>query len=108
MTAIPHRGFGDLSGHGERAHSHGDEHAHAHPELGFIKKYLFSADHKIIGIQFMFLGLAFMVVGGLLAMLVRWQLAWPDAIRTPGHPVPILGSLMGWDKGYMPSDFYTM
>src|SRR2546423_12774785 len=97
MTAIPH----PIAG----VHAH-DEHAHAHhEELGFIKKYLFSADHKIIGIQFLFMGLFFMVIGGLLAMLIRWQLAWPfDA----NHPVPILGKLMGWNKGIMPSEFYTM
>src|SRR5438093_1154501 len=52
MTAIPHRGFGD------EAHAHEDEHAHAHPELGFLKKYIFSADHKIIGLPFLN-GLAF-------------------------------------------------
>ena len=31
-------------------------HAHAHPELGFLRKYIFSTDHKIIGIQFLFSG----------------------------------------------------
>src|SRR2546423_8835930 len=98
MTAIPH----PLS-HTERDQAHA--HAHGHVELGFLKKYIFSADHKIIGIQFLFLGLAFMVLGGLLAMLVRWQLAWPS---DPAHPVPILGTLMGWPNGTMPPDYYTM
>src|SRR4051812_26439780 len=82
------------------SHAH-DEHAHEHHEIGFLKMYIFSADHKIIGIQFLFLGLAFMVIGGLLAMLVRWQLGWP------GREVPLLSALMGWQGG-MPSDFYTM
>src|SRR5215208_5800080 len=49
--------------------------------------------------------LFFMLVGGLLAMLIRWQLAWPS---DPNHPVPILGKLMGWAGGVMPPDFYTM
>src|SRR5262245_29874906 len=100
MTAIPH----------SASHTHGDDHAHAHghEELGFIKKYIFSMDHKIIGIQFLFMGLLFIILGGLLAMLIRWKLAWPDAAKTPGHPVPILGSLMGWADGYMPPDFYMM
>ncbi len=89
-------------------HDHADAHGHEHVELGFLKKYIFSADHKTIGIQFLFMGLFFMVIGGLLAMLIRWQLAWPDAAKTPGHPVPILGKLMGWSGGYMPPDFYTM
>lgn len=102
MTAIPH----------PVSHSHDDdhghEHGHGHVELGFVKKYIYSVDHKMIGIQFLFMGLIFIVLGGLLAMLIRWKLAWPDAVRTPGHPVPILGSLMGWTDGYMPSDFYMM
>jgi len=45
---------------------------HEH-ELPFIRKYIFSMDHKIIGIQFLF-----MIVGGFLAMIVRWQLGFPD------------------------------
>ncbi len=53
-----------------------------HPELGFIGTYIFSQDHKMIGRQFLFMGLLMIIVGGLLAMLVRWQLAWPEA------PVP--------------------
>src|SRR5260221_13805537 len=81
-------------------HGHAGEHgghgsAGGHPEIGFLKKYIFSIDHKIIGIQFLFMGLMFMVVGGLLAMLIRWQLAWPDD-QTQGrdHPVPILAKTM--------------
>src|SRR5215204_6915484 len=100
MTAIPHPI--DAS---HEAGDHEHAHAHEHPELGFLKKYVFSADHKTIGIQFLFMGLFFMVIGGLLAMLVRWQLAWPS---DPTHPVPILGKLMGWSGGAMPPDFYTM
>jgi len=80
-------------------HEHADHHSHAaHADIGFLRKYIFSIDHKIIGIQFLFLGLMFMVVGGLLAMLIRWQLAWPDD-QTQGrdHPVPILAKSM-WAK----------
>src|SRR3954462_4025459 len=107
MTAIPH----PLPG----AHGHELDYGHAghaeHHELGFLKKYVFSADHKIIGIQFLFMGLFFMVIGGLLAMLIRWQMAWPSDST---HPVPIIGHLMdkaqvpGWAGGVMPYDFYTM
>src|SRR2546430_179904 len=100
MTAIP-RPFDDAHAHGHEAdHAH-EGHAHGHVELGFMKKYVFSADHKTIGIQFLFLGLMFFVLGGGLAMLVRWQLGWP------GHDVPILSKYMGWTGG-MPADFYTM
>src|SRR2546423_9999260 len=96
MTAIPHNI--DIERH--------EEHAHAHHELTFLQKYVFSCDHKIIGLQFLFMGLAFMVLGGLLAMLVRWQLAWPSDLN---HPVPVLGNLL-WKQlgGIMPTEFYTM
>jgi cytochrome c oxidase subunit 1 len=103
MTAIPHP-----IPYGTPHAAHDDAHAHAHADPGFLKKYLFSIDHKTIGIQFLFIGLMFFVIGGGLAMLIRWNLAWPSASLTPGHPVPILGKLMGWANGYMPPDFYMM
>src|SRR3954469_3580382 len=101
MTAIPYPGS-----HAHE-HDHAHDHGHAHEELGFMKKYIFSMDHKIIGIQFLFMGLIFMVVGGLLAMLLRWNLAWPPSSAVP-HPVPILGKFMGWANGLMPPDYYMM
>ncbi len=52
---------------------------HAHPELGFLRKYIFSEDHKIIGIQFLFSGIIFLFIGGALALLVRIQVGWPYA-----------------------------
>ncbi len=100
MTAIP------ISPSPASLHRHAD--AHAHPEITPLKKYLFSTDHKTIGIQFLFMGLTFFVIGGLLAMLIRWQLAWPDAQHTPGHPVPILGKLLHWQDGYMPPEYYNI
>ena len=57
------------------AHAHGHD-AHAHP--GFFRHYVFSTDHKMIGRQFLFLGLFSMIFGGLMAMMVRWELAWPE------------------------------
>src|SRR3954465_13174297 len=74
-------------------HGHaGEQQGHGHdPEIGFLKKYIFSIDHKVIGIQFLFMGLMFMVVGGLLAMLIRWQMGGPvSGTRGRDHPVPIL------------------
>src|SRR4051794_33178838 len=81
------------------SHAHADSHGHAaHHDPGFLRKYIFSIDHKIIGIQFLFLGLMFMVVGGLLAMLIRWQMAWPgDQTQGKDHPVPILARTL-WAK----------
>ena len=92
---------GDGNGHG---HGHGADHAHghAHHELGFLKKYIFSCDHKIIGLQFLFFGLMFFVLGGLLAMLIRWQIAWPEEFQQPElgenqRAVPILAKTL-WAK----------
>src|SRR3990170_1566007 len=51
----------------------------AHGPTSFLRRYIFSTDHKVIGIQYL-LTAAFMgIVGGLLAMLIRAQLAWPEA-----------------------------
>src|SRR3954467_12455743 len=52
-------------------------HAHGHHELGFLRKYIFSEDHKVIGIQFLFSGLIFLFIGGTLALMVRLQVGWP-------------------------------
>ena len=66
---------------------------HEHHELGFIRKYIFSTDHKIIGLQFMFTGLFFLLLGGLLAMAIRWQLAWPWT------EMPVVGRLLFPETG---------
>ena len=58
-------------------HSHAAHGEHHHHEPGFWSKYVFSTDHKIIGIQFLFSTLLWFLVGGLLALGIRWQLAWP-------------------------------
>ena len=51
----------------------------AHEPTSFLRRYIFSTDHKVIGIQYL-LTAAFMgIVAGLLAMLIRAQLAWPEA-----------------------------
>jgi cytochrome c oxidase subunit 1 len=60
---------------------------HAH-ELSFVKRYIFSTDHKIIGIQFLLLSLVGLFVGGLLAMLMRWQLGFPTEPMPGGGILP--------------------
>src|SRR5262245_32075365 len=65
------------------AHAHT---AHEHHDLGFVRTYIFSTDHKMIARQFLFMGLAMLVLGGLLALVVRWQLAWPET-AVPGLSV---------------------
>jgi cytochrome c oxidase subunit 1 len=79
--------------------------AHAHHEPGFLRKYIFSEDHKIIGIQFLFSSLIFLGIGGLLALAVRLQLGWPHASH------PWLADLLKWPAdtgGRMPPEFYNM
>src|ERR1700738_388398 len=64
-----------------------ESHAH-HPELSFFRKYIWSEDHKTIALQYLFTTMFFLLVGGLLAMGVRFQLAFPSA------PVPFIGTLL--------------
>ena len=61
---------------------HGSHDALHEHELGFWRKYIFSTDHKIIGIQYGFTSLFFLFFGFTLMMLMRWQLAYP------GEPIP--------------------
>src|SRR5471030_1968482 len=65
-------GGGHDDGHG------GDHHGeHEHHELGFWRTYVFSTDHKTIGIQYLWGGLSFLFFGFGLMLLMRWQLAFP-------------------------------
>ncbi len=61
-------------------------HAHAAPQ-GFIRKYIFSLDHKVIGIQYFFLALCAVWVGMVLSLFMRIHLIWPDA------NIPLLGHI---------------
>src|SRR5438034_1035051 len=87
-----------------RARSTEDE----HHELGWWRKYVFSTDHKVIGIQYGFTGLIFLFFGFSLMMLMRWQLAYP------GQALPVIGKLLPhiFGAGTMPDgkmtpDFYN-
>ena len=59
-----------------------------HAPMSFWRKYVFSTDHKIIGIQFLFVSLFFLLVGGLLAMQIRWQLGFPGTAMPGGKILP--------------------
>jgi cytochrome c oxidase subunit I len=70
--------------------------------IGFLRRFVFSIDHKVIGRQFLFLGLGFLAIGGVMAMLIRWQLA------RPGAPVPLVGKLLfGASGGVISPVAYT-
>ncbi|HEY7783484.1 MAG TPA: cbb3-type cytochrome c oxidase subunit I [Pyrinomonadaceae bacterium] len=76
---------------------------HRHPApTGFIRKYIFSIDHKVIGIQYIMLALAAVVVGMIMSVLMRMNLSWP------GTNWPILGTLFpgGAPGGMMNPEFY--
>jgi cytochrome c oxidase subunit 1 len=63
-------------------------HQTLHHEPGFWKKYIFSTDHKIIGLQYGVTALLFLFFGFCLMGLMRYQLAYP------GHAVPGLGKFL--------------
>src|SRR5690349_16293603 len=70
------------------AHGH-DDHAHHHHDPGFVQKYLWSTDHKMIAMQYMFTGMAMAMIGGYFAYCFRMNLAYPG-MRIPfyGHMSP--------------------
>ena len=79
------------------------EGVHRHePPKSFIRKYIFSIDHKVIGIQYIMLALAAVIVGMLMSLLMRLNLAWPN------HKWAILETLFpgGAPGGIMTPEFY--
>lgn len=70
---------------------------------GFLSRYVFSLDHRVIGLQYLFTAMALAVVGGALALIVRIQIAWPD------HDFGFLSKLLplGFDEGVMKPEFYA-
>ncbi|MBI4115518.1 MAG: cbb3-type cytochrome c oxidase subunit I [Candidatus Omnitrophica bacterium] len=72
--------------------------------LPFWRKYIFSIDHKVIGIQYAITGLLFLLFGFFLMMMMRWQLAYP------GQPLPWIGHLFSEKAmlgGVMLPEFYN-
>src|SRR5260370_29698054 len=70
------------------AHPHAGAHESHHEELGFWSKYVFSTDHKVIGIQYGVTALFFLLFGFCLMLMMRWQIAHP------GQAVPVMGHLL--------------
>ena len=83
------------------AETHEGVHRHPAP-TGFIRKYIFSIDHKVIGIQYIMLALAAVLVGMTMSLLMRLNLSWP------GTSWPILETLFptGAPGGVMTPEFY--
>jgi len=67
---------------------HDDHDDHGHDNQHFLTKYVFSSDHKVIGIQYGVTSLLFLLVGFLLIMAMRWQIA------KPGEAIPVMGTVL--------------
>ncbi|HAN39781.1 MAG TPA: cytochrome c oxidase subunit I, partial [Chitinophagaceae bacterium] len=77
-------------GHAHDVHHHEEHHHHE----SFISKYVFSMDHKMIAKQFLVTGMVWAVIGGLMSVLFRLQLGYPDST------FPWLEDILGkWAKG---------
>ncbi|ABG59469.1 cytochrome c oxidase subunit I [Cytophaga hutchinsonii] len=95
MSAVDMSHSGSLSD----AHAH-DE--HDHHDLPWIRKYVFSEDHKYIAKQYLVSGIVWAVIGGLLSVLFRLQLGFPDADLT--WLKPLLGEWI--QNGKLDPEFY--
>jgi len=85
--------------------AHGDHHHEHHHHETFISKYVFSQDHKMIAKQFLITGMFWAVLGGLMSVLFRLQLGYPDAT------FPWLEDILGkWAKGgrITPEAYYAL
>jgi len=83
-------------------HSTHDGHGHHH--LSFTEKYMFSLDHKTIGLQYLITSWIFLLIGFSFMMVMRWQLAYP------GAPVPVIGRLLSASlapNGVISGEFYN-
>jgi cytochrome c oxidase subunit 1 len=90
----------DSHAHGhEHGHDHGHEHHH---EETWLQKYVFSTDHKMIAKQFLITGMFWGIIGGLLSVLFRLQLGWPN------ETFPFLETFLGrWaEGGKISNEFY--
>ena len=76
-------------------------HHHTAP-TGFLRKWVFSLDHKMIGKQYYALALVSVFIGMILSWLMRLHLAWP------AWPIPLLDKLsaVGAPAGVMTPEYY--
>ena len=88
-------------------HDHAAPHAHESHSGGFWSTYVFSTDHKMIGMQYGLTALSFLLFGFMLMVLMRWQIAHP------GQPVPVIGPFLanllgpGAARGSISNDLYN-
>ena len=74
-----------------------------HHEETFFQKYIWSVDHKVIGIQYGITSLLFLLFGFCLMMVMRYQLAYPET------PIPVVGWFFKESGGIMlPENYNTL
>ena len=71
-----------------------------HHHEPFWRKYIFSVDHKVIGLQYAITAMCFLLFGFCLMLIMRWNLAYP------GEIVPIVGKLLS-EEGMLTPDGYN-
>ena len=78
-----------------------DQHHH---EENFIQKYVFSVDHKVIGLQYGVTSLLFLLFGFILMMIMRYQLAYPEQV------IPYVGNWLFSESGgvMLPENYNTL
>ena len=75
-----------------------------HHEENFIQKYVFSVDHKVIGLQYGITSLLFLLFGFMLMMLMRYQIAYPESV------IPYVGEWLFAGSGgvMLPENYNTL
>jgi cytochrome c oxidase subunit 1 len=71
-------------------------------DSNFMGRYVFSRDHRIIGLQYFFLSLTAALIGSAMSLLMRLRLAWPQSRW------PLLETIFpgGFGDGLMKPEFY--
>ena len=83
-------------------HHHGDKY-----QANFISTYIFSQDHKMIAKQFLITGMFWAIIGGLMSLVFRMQLGFPE--ESLAWLKPVLGKWIEVNEagiGKLSQDFY--
>ncbi len=103
--------------HTHEAHDHADHAHHDHHDPPFWQKYIFSTDHKMIGVQYGITALLFLLFGFFLMLYMRWSIAYPDKelpevarwfIDMLGHGSGITGTDRWLADGKVTGELYNM
>src|SRR4051812_4602138 len=87
----------------DTAHEHVHEHdEHDHHDLPWIRKYIFSEDHKVIAKQYLITGILWAIFGGGMSLIFRLQLGFPNVKMD--WLKPLLGDWI--QEGKLDQDFY--